>query len=307
MKLVIHPLFFAVMLLSAVFGGLPTALICMLTALLHECGHIFCAAGMGFTCTKISLMPYGAAAFMDIEGIRPADEIKLALAGPLVNVCVLVALAGLWWFFPQTYGYTDTVMYANLAMLAVNLLPAYPLDGGRVFGCIMRRFFGEKAAMYAVKIVAAVVSATMFALFFFSGYNFALLIFSAFMLLSVFEKPAGCERINFSTAGRLKRGIEVKYILCDASLTFKDAFKKLSARHYAVFQLYDGGGIAEEITQDELYSLSLESSVYDRVFGDYFSRNDLPNSEGEILPSNTALTHSAPSDMPSATAPDSDE
>lgn len=307
MKIVIHPLFAAVLVLSAVFGGLTVAIICMLTALLHECGHIFYAQGLGYTCSKVVICPYGAAAYLDIEGIRAADEVKLALAGPLVNAALCVLLAGLWWFYPAAYAFTDTLMYANAAMLAVNLLPAYPLDGGRIFGCAVRKLLGEKAERRAVKIAAAVVSAGFFVLFFFSGYNPALLIFSVFMLLSMFEKPAPAIRINFSSAGRLRRGIDVRYILCDRSLNFKDAIKKLDYRRYVVFQLFEDGEIAEEITQDELYELSLDRQSYDPVFGEGFSRKDLPNSEGEIFPSNIALTQSAPNETASSTATASEE
>ena len=103
MKLTVHPLFLLVGLLSALFGGLPMFIISAVTALLHECGHIFCAARMGFECKNIKLMPYGAAAVCDIEGISPKDEIKLALAGPLVNLILCIAVAGLWWFYPVTY------------------------------------------------------------------------------------------------------------------------------------------------------------------------------------------------------------
>lgn len=306
MKIVIHPLFFAVMLFSAIFGGLPTALICALTALLHECGHIFCAQKLGYECKKIKLMPYGAAAFMDIEGIRASDEIKLALSGPLVNAALCVVLAGLWWFFPVTYGYTDVLMYANLAMLAVNLLPAYPLDGGRVAGCAIKKLFGERAQLIALRVTALVISAVFLALFFALGYNITALIFAAFLLLSAFEKPVRAVRINFSSAKRLKRGIDVKYVLCDGDLTFKDAIKRLSDRHYVVFQRYDGG-VAEEVTQDELYEMSLSHSVYDRVFEDYFSRNDLENSLPSMSPPIIEETQATPSEMPSSIAPESEE
>ena len=140
MKITIHPLFLAVGLLSALFGGLPIFIICALTALLHECGHIFCAARLGFECKKISLMPFGAAAVCDIEGISPSDEVKLSLAGPLVNFILCVGVAGLWWFFPETYAYTDLIFYASAGMLVLNLLPAYPLDGGRVVKCVLGSF-----------------------------------------------------------------------------------------------------------------------------------------------------------------------
>lgn len=322
MKVKIHPLFFATMLFCALFGGLPSALICLVTALMHESGHIFCAARMGFKCETVKIMPYGAAAMCDVEGIRAGDEIRLALAGPLVNAAVCVALAGLWWFFPESYAYTDTVMRANVAMLAVNLLPAYPLDGGRVAGCVLAKLFKKRTALIILKVIASLCAAALFVAFFFSGYNPTLIMFALFLVCSAIEKAPSAELINFSSEGKLKRGIEVKYVLCDKDLTYKDAFKRLDDKRYLVLQLYDNG-VADEITQDELYAQAGEHSFYDKVFGDeptggsdeewligkgedYFSRKDLENSSNGTLPSTTALTHSSPSETASSTAPESE-
>ena len=252
MRISIHPLFFGVIIFCAFFGGLPVTLIFVMTALLHECGHIFCAERMGFKCDKIKIMPYGAAAVCNIEGIRAGDEVKLALAGPAVNAFLCVAVAGLWWFFPDTYAYTDTVMMANLSMLIVNLLPAYPLDGARVARIALTKLFSERAALITLKVVAALVACAFIALFFVFGYNVTLLFFALFLLCSAIEKAPEAVRINFSSGNRLKRGLEVKYVLCDSSITFKDAIKKLDDKRYLVLQLYDNG-IADEITQDELY------------------------------------------------------
>lgn len=306
MKISIHPLFFAVMILCALFGGLPTALICLVTALMHESGHIFCASRMGFKCDKIKIMPYGASASCELEGIRAGDEIKLALAGPAVNAAVCVCLAGLWWFFPETYAYTDTALQANLAMLAVNLLPAYPLDGGRVAGCVLAKLFSKRVSVIVLKVIAVLCAVGLIVAFFFSGYNPTLLFFALFLVCSALEKPAAAKLINFSSAGRLKRGIEVKYVLCDKSLTYGEAFKKLDDKRYLVLQLYDDG-VADEITQDELYEQACNSTYYDRVFGDdYLSRNERENSSSEIFPEITALTQSTPIETASSTAPESE-
>lgn len=265
MKITIHPLYVAVIVFCALFGGLLMSLIFALTALLHECGHIFCAARMGYRCERIKLMPYGAAAVCDIEGIRWKEEIALALAGPAVNATLCVAVAGLWWFFPETYAYTDTVMTASLSMLVVNLLPAYPLDGGRVARCVLTRFFRERTA-YIVLLVANVLLAVCFiVLFCLSQFNVTFLFFALFLLCSAFEKPTNMVKINFSSAGRLKRGMEVKYVLVDRSLTYKDAVRLLDDKRYLVLQLYDGG-VADEITQDELYAQMTGHGIYDKVF-----------------------------------------
>ena len=325
MKISIHPLFFAVIIFCAFFGGLPITLIFVMTALLHECGHIFCAQKLGFKCEKIKIMPYGAAAVCDIEGINTGDEIALALAGPAVNAVFCVALAGLWWFFPDTYAFTDTLMGANLSMLAVNLLPAYPLDGGRVARCLFTRLFGARAALIILKVIAAIVAGVFIALFFVFGYNLTLLFFALFLLCSAIEKSPKAVRVNFSSGNKLKRGLEVKYVLCDNSLTYKDAIKKLDDKRYLVLQLHDGNGIADEITQDELYEQACDHSIYDKVFdgdgggfcrakvqsdrdgNDYFSRKEREKSLPSTLPSSTELTHSTPNETASSTAPEREE
>lgn len=304
MKITVHPLFFAVFIACALFGGLPTTVICILTALLHECGHVFCAAGMGFECERIKLMPYGAAAVCDVEGIGVADEIRLALAGPAVNAFICVALAGLWWFYPDSYAYTDTVMFANLSMLVVNLLPAYPLDGGRVAGCALTKFFGKKAADIILRVTALLFAAALIVCFFVLDYNVTCLVFALFLLCSAAEKAPRAQLLNFSSRGRLKRGIPVKYVLCDGSLTYMQAFGFLDERRYLVLQLYDGG-VADEITQDELYEQATSHGFYDRVF-DCLDKNGLENSPNGQSFDITAFTHSTPSETASSTRGESE-
>ncbi len=306
MKIKIHPLFLLVMLLCAVFGGLTNILLCLMTALLHECGHIFYAARNGFTCSEVKIMPYGASAVYDIEGIRAGEELKLALAGPFVNAYICVFLAGLWWFFPESYAYTDTVMRANIAMLTVNLLPAYPLDGGRALRCVMRKFFTERTSVIMIKVIAALCAAGLIAAFFFTGYNLSLAVLAIFLVLSIFEKAPQTRLINFSSQCRLKRGVEVKYILCDENVTFLQAFKLLEDKRYIVLQLMRDGAVADEITQDELYEAALCHSVYDRVFDGYLELNERENNSSSIFPSATASTQVTPNDTASSTAPPKD-
>ncbi len=265
MKLRLHPLFFAAGILCAVFGGLTIFLIFALTALLHECGHIFCANRLGYNCQSVSLMPYGASAAIDIDGISCADEVKLALAGPLVNAVICLFVAGLWWFYPVTYAYTDTVMAASASMLMLNLLPAYPLDGGRVARRALQKFFGERAADIIMRVCAAGVATVFFALFFVLGYNVSCLFLSAFMLCSAFEKRRQAIKIDFSRGEKLRRGQEVKYVLADGDVTYKSAIGHLEDSKYLVLQINLPDGSLEEVSQDELFEKMQSSGLYDKI------------------------------------------
>ena len=263
MKIKLHPLFLLAGLVSAFVGGLPVFIICALTALLHECGHIFCAGRMGFECKEIRLMPYGASALCDIEGISAADELRLALAGPAVNLLICVGTAGLWWFVPDTYAFTDTVFYANAGMLFINLLPAYPLDGGRAAACVLKKFLKAGAADLVLKVTCALISGGLVALYFTALKNPSVLVIAAFLLCSVFEKRPPAQKINFA-ARKKKRGREIRYIILDESATFKDALRFLDDRRYLVIQIY-GEVFLDEITEDELYNKLLEHSIYDKI------------------------------------------
>ncbi len=266
MKIKIHPLFLAVGLLSALFGGLPIFIICALTALLHECGHIFCAARLGFDCTQISLMPFGAAAVCDIEGISSTDEIKLAISGPFVNLVICVAVAGLWWFVPQTYAYTDLVFYASAAMLVFNLLPAYPLDGGRVAKCLLRKFFSAKTSSLVLRAVNILAVIAIVLVFVFALRNYSLLAAALLLLCTALERDKPAQKINFA-AKKKKRGREIRYVILGENATYKDALKFVDDSRYLVLQIY-GEEFLDEISEDELYKKLLEASIYDKILDD---------------------------------------
>ena len=264
MKLSVHPLFFAAGIFSAVFGGLPVFLIYTLPALVQECGHIFCARRMGFECSCVKLMPYGAAAVCKIDGILPADEVKLALAGPAVNAAICACTAALWWFFPITYAWTDVVMQANAVMLAVNILPAYPLDGGRVARCILSKVMSPRAASIAIRAATVLVAGGVASLFFFTEVGINAFVFAGFLLVSAFSKDVPASKINFIGHSRLMRGVEIKYILAAPSLTYRRAIGFLDDKRYVIFRTEDG----RQVTQDELCEGFAVHGIYESIFGE---------------------------------------
>ncbi len=264
MKITIHPLFLAAGVLSAFFGGFPIFIICALTALLHECGHIFCAERLGFECTKISLMPYGAAAVCDIEGISAADEIRLALAGPAVNLGLCIIIAGLWWFFPPTYAYTDVLFYSNAAMLLLNLLPAYPLDGGRIVRRCLTKFLSAKRAAIVLRALCLLTAAILITLYFTIFKNLTILAVAAMLVFSAFEKTPPARKIAFSPRKR-KRGREIRYVILDESATYRDALGFVDSGRYLILQIY-GEKFLDEISEEELFERLQTHGLYDRIF-----------------------------------------
>ena len=113
---------------------------------LHELGHAFAARRYGVQTREIVLLPIGGLARLERMPEKPSQELVVALAGPLVNV-VLAALgiAGLLVagetpaqvIAHRAEGYVEFMVFANLTMLAFNLVPAFPMDGGRVLRALL--------------------------------------------------------------------------------------------------------------------------------------------------------------------------
>ncbi len=122
--------------------GLLASLGLFLSILLHELGHAFTAMRMGLGIRAITLFLFGGVAEMEDEPPDPRSELLIAVAGPVVSVLIAFACwmvgAALGAILPITaLAILRYLTIINLIVVAFNLLPAFPLDGGRVFRSIL--------------------------------------------------------------------------------------------------------------------------------------------------------------------------
>lgn len=240
-------------------------------ALEHECAHAFAARRLGFALDKIVLMPYGAVIAGDIEGISPKQELGVLLAGPLCNAFTALGFVALWWLFPETYPYTDAAAYISLSLFLVNLLPAYPLDGGRVLRLALRPM-GKTRARLISRIVSLVIAAAIVGYFIytcFSSPSWSALAFSVCVAAGSFG-GGSYERFHFSHARRFARGIEEKRIAISADCTFTAALRYLREDKYLVFVLFDGEEFLGELPEEE-FLRELERGSLNRRLRDSLS------------------------------------
>lgn len=160
----------------------------MLFALLHELGHLIAGVMLKLKPKKIQLNPCGVEiTFENIsKGINkkiPQKRILIALAGPLVNLfLIIIAL-----FLPLGI-HKDIIIYANVILLFVNLLPIYPLDGGRILKNILHRKLGYWEAVEITNKISNLITVILtitasISIFYFKNIAILLIILYLWMLI----------------------------------------------------------------------------------------------------------------------------
>jgi len=115
---------------GAVAGNIGFLLVLFLCVLLHEFGHALAARRYGIPTKDITLWPIGGVARLERMPTDPKQELVVALAGPLVNVVIALFLLPIVTVSDSTF--FERLFTTNLFLVAFNMIPAFPMDGGRV-------------------------------------------------------------------------------------------------------------------------------------------------------------------------------
>jgi Zn-dependent protease len=127
--------------------GIALILTLFVCVVLHEYGHALTARRFGIGTRHITLLPIGGVALLERMPADPREEIIVALAGPAVNVVIAAAV----WLLLQATGrpgaifefglvqtnFLQSVLFANILLAIFNMIPAFPMDGGRVLRAVL--------------------------------------------------------------------------------------------------------------------------------------------------------------------------
>lgn len=150
--------------------GVAAGVLLFGSVLLHELGHSLVALRLGVPIRGITLHLLGGAAMMARHPKSPREELWIAAAGPAVSVALgllgllVLSLSGVPWD-PRGAGFTSLIPYfafLNLAMGVFNLIPALPMDGGRILRAYLSPRYGDLSATRTAARVARVFAALFF-------------------------------------------------------------------------------------------------------------------------------------------------
>ena len=160
---------------------------------LHEFGHSFTAMHYGIGVRRILLMPIGGMAEMDDIPRQPSRELLITLAGPAVNFVIAGLIFGVMWAADvpdddgaaySLVGFFDLLFWWNLAMGIFNLLPAFPMDGGRILRALLATKMPYLKATFWAVTVGKVITGIGVALALFVFHQPMLAILFAFIFMA---------------------------------------------------------------------------------------------------------------------------
>jgi Zn-dependent protease/predicted transcriptional regulator len=215
---------------------------------LHEFGHILTARRYGIVADEVTLLPIGGVANIDRMPEKPYQELLIALAGPSVNVVIAALLfiaAGA--IDPITLshvedpkiGLVERLAVTNLFIAIFNMIPAFPMDGGRVLRAGLAMWVDWDKA---TRIAAQIGQAFAFVLGFLGLFGNPLLVFIA---IFVYIAAAGEAQMSFMSSAtrdvRVEDAMETRIAAIDRSATIGEAIETLLATSQDEFPILDHG------------------------------------------------------------------
>jgi Zn-dependent protease/CBS domain-containing protein len=245
---------------AALEGVLFISLLFM-CVLLHEFGHITAARHYGVQTPDVILLPIGGVARLERIPEEPAQELVVALAGPAVNVVIAALLyLALGGFVPEGgleidnpgVGLLERLLAANLFLVVFNLIPAFPMDGGRVLRAFLAYRFGYARG---TQIAATVGQALAFAfgLGGLVGGNPMLVFIALFVYLAATSEAHAAQMREVLRGMIVDDAMVTRFEALTPASRVADAVECLLRTTQHEFPVVDGGGrLLGLLTRDEM-------------------------------------------------------
>ena len=285
--------------------------------LLHEYGHALSARRYGVKTRDIVLMPIGGVARLERMPEKPMQEFIVAIAGPLVNVAIAFVLILLIWLFadpvhlellksavlqkegedvieetgiqiPQLLQFAVNLAATNIALVLFNMIPAFPMDGGRVFRALLSMRTGRAKATRIAAWLGQVIALTLVAYGLFNdGYMLAVLgIFVIYAARSENDMVQLEDFLSRYTAKDIIRHQFTRLRSNDWMLSAIELLRHGLERHFLVFDINENlVGILEE---EEIIKAIRKPNVTAEI-GQFLHRVELVHPNDSLLKVNQLL------------------
>ena len=245
---------------------------------IHELCHSLVAKRFGITVKEITLLPIGGIAAMSKMPEKPIQEFLISIAGPLSNIVIIIVL-----FFPikylvgpevmfhplstQTWPLTITYLYwINLMLAGFNMIPAFPMDGGRVLRSMLAWRIGyQRATRIAVSIGR--ILALAFVYFGILRLNIFLVIIAVFIYTSASAEGAQVDIKETLKKFRVRDILPRDFIVLNKEATLAKVLEHIFHSHQEDYPIVDGKELVGFITRQDIMQ-GIHSYGTDKAVGE---------------------------------------
>jgi Zn-dependent protease/predicted transcriptional regulator len=243
--------------------------------ILHECGHALMARRYGIPTEDITLLPIGGVARMQRIPSEPEKELWIAVAGPAVNVVIagVLAIGLLVGEGPRavavepsvTASFFTNLMFVNVALVLFNLLPAFPMDGGRM----LRAFLAMRMDYLKATNIAAGIGQAMAIVFGVVGlfWNPLLLLIALFVYLGAEAEAQAVRLRSLLGDAPVRDAMMTRFESLSPGDTLHTAVEALLAGSQQDFPVVDKTGFRGMLRRKDLVE-ALHNGQADRSVGD---------------------------------------
>ncbi len=272
--------------------GVALVLSIFACVVLHECGHALAARRYGIGTRSITLMVIGGIASLERMPRKPSQELVVAVAGPMVNVVIAgVLFVGLLLVrghvrqdeaLLQAGGaYFDKLMWINVILVVFNMIPAMPMDGGRVLRALLAMKFGYERATRASARLAQTL-AIGFAIFGLLEHNPFLIIIGVFVFFGASAEAQMAISRSAIESLKVSRAMMPDYLVIEPGARISDAIEALVTSRQSAFPVMEGEEVIAMLTREHIHKAA-EAGEENAPVTDYADRDFLRVSPDEPL------------------------
>lgn len=236
---------------AAAVSGVVFISLIFLCVLLHEFGHVLAARRYGVRTPDITLLPIGGVARLERIPEKPSEELVVALAGPAVNVAIAALLFLLLGGVPPAgvaMGLHETehpllarLFWVNVTLVLFNLIPAFPMDGGRVLRALLSIRMGSRRATEWAATIGQVL-AFGFGLLGLLGGNPLLVFVALFVWLGAAAESQAVQMRELTRGMMAGDAAVTRFETLPVTARIEDAVQLLLRSEQTDFPVVDGGG-----------------------------------------------------------------
>jgi len=264
--------------IAVVLGEGTKLTVVFLVVFVHELAHMLMARALNLRVSEIELLPFGGVARIEsLFEVNPRDEVYIAVVGPLSNVLLVLGCMGLRKIGLIPHKDYDFFIQANLMLAGFNLLPAFPLDGGRILRAILSRELGIKRATRITTIggfaLALFLAMTGAYAIYYGIFNPTLFVMAGFLAYSAVKENRMASYVmvrdlTFKRDILIREGaVQSRELVVLYDLPLKDVIKKFVPHRYHSIvvvdeQLRPRGYLTEKDIADGVMDYGLNAPVY---------------------------------------------